>query len=91
MRGEGERTLREPSPSKDSVPSGAAGAKSGGAPLRTWTDRSGRFQIQAVYVGRDGDKVLLKTADGAVRAVSFEKLSEADQRILAELGGTAPQ
>jgi hypothetical protein len=61
-----------------------AGGKAA-APLkaRTWTDRSGKFKLQATLVRVDGDKVLLKrSSDGKEIAVAFDKLSETDHKYL---------
>jgi len=50
--------------------------------LRTWTDRSGKFQIRAKYVATEGENVKLEKADGTVIAVPLERLSEEDQKFL---------
>jgi hypothetical protein len=50
--------------------------------LRTWTDRTGRHQIQAKYLGLDGGKVKLKKADGTIIHIPIASLSEADQRFI---------
>ncbi len=67
-------------------PAGAAGAAGAaamaapaGVPMRTWSDVSGRFQIEAVFVSVVDGKVNLRRADGRVLAVPLEKLSAADQ------------
>ena len=46
---------------------------------RTWSDASGRFQIEAAFVSVVDGKVNLRRADGRVIAVPLEKLSAADQ------------
>jgi len=56
---------------------------------RTWTDRSGRYQIQAVFLAFEEGKVLLrKTEDGSPLTIPMEKLSEADQRLIRQWTGT---
>jgi hypothetical protein len=62
-------------------PSGAAAAMATPAPvaMRTWSDVSGRFQIEAAFVSVVDGKVNLRRADGRVLAVPLEKLSAADQ------------
>jgi hypothetical protein len=61
-----------------------AGGKAQAPPkVRTWTDRSGKFKLQATLVRVDGDKVLLKRAgDGKEIAVALDKLSDADHKYL---------
>ena len=49
---------------------------------RTWTDRSGQFQIEAEMIGYQRGKVRLRTKDGSVRAVQIDDLSVADQRFV---------
>lgn len=51
---------------------------SGGEP-RIWTDKSGRFQVEAALIKVDGDKVLLERADGRRIEVRLSQLSEQDQ------------
>jgi len=49
---------------------------------RLWTDRTGNFQIRAKFAGREDDKIKLEKADGTVISVPFERLSDADQKLL---------
>jgi len=60
-------------------PPAAAMAAPATSPLRTWSDASGRFQIEAAFVGVVDGKVNLRRADNRVIAVPLEKLSAADQ------------
>ena len=55
------------------------------ADVRTWTDRSGQFQIEAEMIGYQRGKVRLRTKDGSVRAVPVDDLSVADQRFVRRL------
>ena len=52
--------------------------------FRTWTDKSGKFQIRAKYAGMDGDKVKLEKRDGTILRIPLSRLSEADQRFIKE-------
>lgn len=48
--------------------------------LRTWADKSGKYKIEATYVGVDGDNVVLKRKkDGREIKVPIVRLSPADQ------------
>jgi hypothetical protein len=66
-------------PVKPPAAAAAAMAAPAGVPMRTWSDVSGRFQIEAVFVSVVDGKVNLRRADGRVLAVPLEKLSAADQ------------
>lgn len=50
--------------------------------LRTWKDRSGKYQIEARLLEFDGTKVVLKKEDGTEVTVPFAKLSDADRNYL---------
>jgi hypothetical protein len=50
--------------------------------LRVWTDRTGRYQVQAKYVELEEGKVTLEKPDGTVIRVPIASLSEADQRFI---------
>jgi hypothetical protein len=54
-----------------------------GAPLRTWTDTTGKFRVEAELIGVADGKVQLKKQDGAVIGVPLDKLSKEDQEFLA--------
>ncbi|TWT88938.1 hypothetical protein Mal64_24280 [Pseudobythopirellula maris] len=47
--------------------------------LRTWSDRSGSYKIEAVYAGVDGDAVKLSKRDGEELRVPLDRLSADDQ------------
>ena len=55
------------------------------AEVRKWTSSDGKYVIEAELVEADDDVVTLKKADGKTVKVPVEKLSEADQKFLAEL------
>jgi hypothetical protein len=50
--------------------------------MRTWTDASGRFSIDAELVDVGEGIVRLKKADGQVISIPIEKLSQADQQFV---------
>ena len=52
---------------------------------RTWHDASGKFQVQAEYLGVVDDKVVLKKQNGNVIRVPLSILSSADREYLDDL------
>lgn len=58
-------------------------------PVRKWSDKSGKFNIDARYDSTNGDKVVLIKTDGKRVEVPIAKLSDEDGRYLAELGNAA--
>ena len=52
------------------------------AEARTWTDKSGRFQLEAELVKVEDAKAHLKGSDGQVVVVPVEKLSDADRAFI---------
>lgn len=57
-----------------------------GQEMRTWTDKSGRFKIQGKFVEMSGKSVVLEKEDGSQVKIPLDKLSEADQKAVAEMG-----
>jgi|694.fasta_scaffold124801_1 hypothetical protein len=55
------------------------GTTSSNRPLRTWTDRSGKFKTKARFVELSGDELTLETSEGKKLTIALEKLSDADQ------------
>lgn len=49
------------------------------AACRTWTDRTGEHQIEAVLLGLENGQVRLKKKDGTIVRIAIENLSKADQ------------
>lgn len=47
--------------------------------LRTWSDTTGKFQIEAKFISLDGTKVLLEKADGTRIQIDLIKLSNKDR------------
>jgi hypothetical protein len=67
--------------SKLAIPSPAADLASAPSPtagLRTWTDTTGQFKIEAKMVGMIGNSIRLAKADGTIVNVPLDKLSPAD-------------
>ena len=60
---------------------------------RTWTDRTGKYRIEAEFVDAKDGKVRLRKTDGKVITLPLEKLSSADRqyvkRRMAETAGAA--
>lgn len=50
---------------------------------RTWTDKSGKHQIEAAFVDRLGNTIRLRKSDGVIVALEVNKLSAFDQRFVA--------
>jgi hypothetical protein len=52
--------------------------------LRTWTDTSGKFRMEATFVSVTDGQVLLERPDGARIRLPLDKLSPADQQFINE-------
>lgn len=52
---------------------------------RTWTDKTGKFQVEAEFVEIKDDNVLLKKSDGTVIEVPLLKLAPKDQVLARKL------
>lgn len=57
--------------------------------LRTWTDATGKFKVEASYVEIAADRIKLKRADGRELLVPLAQLSVADKTFLQSHGITA--
>jgi hypothetical protein len=68
------------SPSMSAVASPVASTST-----HTWSDATGKFRVEAVYLGVADGKVLLKRTDGKELAVPLEKLSEPDRQHVNQL------
>lgn len=55
------------------------------SPMRTWSDQSKQFQVLAALVGLTADRAQLHKPDGSEVSIQIDKLSEADQRFLAQV------
>jgi hypothetical protein len=49
---------------------------------RTWSDRTGKFDIKAKFLRASGRNVSLERYDGKVIEVPLEKLSDADRQFV---------
>lgn len=55
-------------------------------PPRTWTDASGKFTVEAVFVSRAMDKIKIRRTDNGKEIVlSVDQLSEEDQKYIKSL------
>lgn len=52
---------------------------------RSWSDVSGTFRVEALYLGIQGDQVLLRRKDGKEVSVPLARLSADDQHYVATL------
>jgi hypothetical protein len=50
--------------------------------MRTWTDRTGKFSVEAELIRTDGENVVLRRADGAHVNVPIDRLSDRDRQFL---------
>jgi hypothetical protein len=60
------------------------------AAVRTWTDSTGKFKIEATFAGKEGDRVLLTKTDGKTIKLPLAKLSKEDQDHVAALDAKPP-
>lgn len=58
---------------------------SASAEILTWSDSTGRFTIQAEYVGSDGTAVQLRKADGSMISVPLARLSDASRTLAQQM------
>lgn len=57
---------------------------------RTWSDSTGRFKVEAAFVRMDGEKVVIKKADGKFQTIPLDKLSKDDQNYVNGLNEENP-
>lgn len=79
--------LRIPEQKPNAAGGGTSGQGERAAALkpRVWSDRSGKFSINATIVRvEEGKAILKRSADQIEVAVPFEKLSEADQKYISD-------
>ncbi len=62
-------------------------ATSAMAEIRTWTDSKGR-NVEASFIGLDGENIILQTADGATHRFPLTNLSPEDQALAKTMKGT---
>jgi hypothetical protein len=51
----------------------------------TWSDNTGKFKVEAQFMGLQGDKVVLKKANGSVIQVPFARLDKSSQDLAKRL------
>jgi thiol-disulfide isomerase/thioredoxin len=59
------------------------------AEVRTWTDSSGKFSVEAEFVELQKGKVVLRQEDGKTLGVPLKRLSAADRAFVASLADPA--
>lgn len=64
-------------------------AKGADGPLRTWTDASGNFTVEAQLVQSDGERIQLRGKDGRIINITRGQLSGPDQQYLRALAKPA--
>ncbi len=58
---------------------------------RKWTDKSGKYSIDAEFVGLSDGQVTLKRSDGKTVRLALENLSKADQEQVRQLTSSVPK
>ncbi|MDO4576175.1 MAG: SHD1 domain-containing protein [Planctomycetia bacterium] len=53
--------------------------------IRTWTDQSGKFRVEAEFVSQDGSKVRLLMKNGKKTSLPIQKLSDEDRAYLERM------
>src|SRR5215210_4660008 len=53
--------------------------------LRTWTDKTGKFKIEAKFLGVENGKALLEKPDGSRLQIDLDKLSAEDRKLAEKL------
>ncbi len=64
---------------------GNSGRTVSAAELRTWTDATGKFKIQAKFLSEKDGTVTLEQTDGTELEIELKALSPADQKAIADL------
>lgn len=88
----GDKSSKEAAKGGKDKPSPSAGKSEGGeggAKLRTWSDKSGKFSVKARFVELKDDKVTLEREDGKKVTLSIDKLNDADRKVAEELAAAA--
>ena len=55
--------------------------------VRTWTDKSGSYKVEAQFLGLSNDKIQLHKLNGVKISVPKAKMSEADVQFVERLLG----
>jgi len=80
-------TAKPPAPTTDTTPPDEAPAEPS-ENVRTWTDATGQFRVEAELIEIKDGMVTLKRTDGNVATVPVAKLSQADQDYLRQMAGS---
>ena len=56
-----------------------------GDDFRTWSDKSGKYKIEAKFGGIENGKAILEKADGEKLQIDLDKLNPADKKLAEEL------
>lgn len=72
------------SPSESGSSSASSTGPKPAVGFRTWSDRSGKFKVEAELLGVTEGKVQLKRKDGQTVEVPLDRLSDEDQKFVAE-------
>lgn len=78
----------DPAPLSPKTP--PAASPSPGPALKTWTDDSGTFTVQAKYAGIDGENVRLVRENGKEIKVPLARLAKADQQYVEKILSAKP-
>lgn len=77
-----KKPKQSPAASDDDNPFATEEEKRAADEPRTWTDRSGQFEVVAKLLRVDGESVVLRRDDGKEITVPLAKLSDADRRFV---------
>ncbi len=80
----GQSTANTPNSKSNPNPKSSASSIQIQTPMRTWTDKSGRFRIEAAFVSEENGSIQLQRKDGKITTVPLEKLSESDQAFIRQ-------
>lgn len=71
--------LDQPESNEPVLPKQELGPATASKDLRTWSDATGRFKVEAFFLEMEGTTVRLKRSDGRSMSIPLEKLSRQDQ------------
>ena len=82
LRRKAQETIEGAKPDTQSGPTSESDLKE---ILRTWTDNSGKYKMEAWYISHDDRQIKLRTGAGREIRMPLEMLSAADQEMLSAL------
>jgi mono/diheme cytochrome c family protein len=80
----GEKLANSAANEKVVAPAASAPAEAKSPGLRSWSDNTGKAQVDAELIDLIDSKVVMRMADGTVLHVPLDQLSAADQQFVAE-------